>query len=117
MYDDIFCGSDYVDAVENKTIKDHDRVVMFSIDGAQLFRNKKSDCWIYIWIIPNLHWTTATRFEIFFLAASFLVLKTQNIWIRFFSQVWLMSPLFRRRGYTSGMASTTHILNPSSSSF
>ena len=27
---------------------------MLSIDGAQLFRNKKLDCWIYIWIILDL---------------------------------------------------------------
>ena len=27
---------------------------MLSIDGAQLYRNKKSDCWLYIWIILNL---------------------------------------------------------------
>lgn len=26
-------------------------VLVLSIDGAQLYRNKASDCWIYIWII------------------------------------------------------------------
>ena len=54
VYDDIFCGSDYIDAVQNGAINDYDTVVMFSIDGAQLYRNKKSDCWIYIWIILDL---------------------------------------------------------------
>ena len=54
IYDDIFCGSDYLDAVENGVIKDTDSVVMFSIDGAQLYRSKESDCWIYIWIILDL---------------------------------------------------------------
>ena len=54
VYDDIFCGSDYIDAVQNGDINDYDTVVMFSIDGAQLYRNKKSDCWIYIWIILDL---------------------------------------------------------------
>ena len=54
IFDDIFCGSDYLDAVENGSIKDYDTVVMLSIDGAQLYRNKKSDCWIYIWIILDL---------------------------------------------------------------
>ena len=28
-------------------------VVMFLMDGAQLYRNKQSDCWIGIWIIFN----------------------------------------------------------------
>lgn len=54
VYDDVFCGADYLDAVEEGEIKDNDTVVMFSIDGAQLYRNKKSDCWIYIWIILDL---------------------------------------------------------------
>ena len=54
VYDDVFCGSDYLNAVEDGRIKDYDTVVMLSIDGAQLYRNKKSDCWIYIWIILNL---------------------------------------------------------------
>ena len=54
IYDDIFCGSDYLDAFENGEVNDYDTVVMLSMDGAQLYRNKKSDCWIYIWIILDL---------------------------------------------------------------
>ena len=54
VYDDIFCGSDYLEAVKNGVINDYDTVVMLSIDGAQLYRNKKSDCWIYIWILLDL---------------------------------------------------------------
>ena len=54
VYDDIFCGSDYLEAVENGVINDYDKVVMLSINGAQLYRNKKSDCWIYIWILLDL---------------------------------------------------------------
>jgi hypothetical protein len=54
VYDDIFCGSDYLEAVENGEINDEDMVVMLSIDGAQLFRSKQSDCWIYIWLILDL---------------------------------------------------------------
>ena len=54
VWDDILSGSDYLNAVEDGTIKDTDTVLMLSIDGAQLLRNKKSDCWIYIWIILDL---------------------------------------------------------------
>jgi hypothetical protein len=54
IYDDILSGSDYLNAVEAGEIKDYDTVLMLSIDGAQLLRNKKSDCWIYIWIILDL---------------------------------------------------------------
>ena len=53
-YDDILSGYAYLEAVEEGRIKDHDTVLMLSMDGAQLLRNKKSDCWIYIWIILDL---------------------------------------------------------------
>ncbi|KAL0568733.1 hypothetical protein V5O48_013253, partial [Marasmius crinis-equi] len=32
-------------------INNEDMVLVLSIDGAQLYRNKASDCWIYIWVI------------------------------------------------------------------
>ena len=54
VFDDIFCGSDYLEAVEAGKIKGEDTVVMLSIDGAQFCRSKQSSCWIYIWIILDL---------------------------------------------------------------
>ena len=53
-YDDILGGYAYLDAVENGKIRDNETVLMLSMDGAQLLRNKKSDCWIYIWILLDL---------------------------------------------------------------
>lgn len=53
-YDDIFSGEAYLDAVDDGTIKEHDTLLMFSIGGAQLYRDKKSECWIYIWILLEL---------------------------------------------------------------
>ena len=46
-------GEDYLTHVAQH-LKSHDTVLMFSVDGAQLYRNKKSDCWIYIWVIYDL---------------------------------------------------------------
>jgi hypothetical protein len=53
-YRDFFDGSDYIEAVRTDKIKPDDMVLIFSIDGAQLYRNKVSDCWMYIWIILDL---------------------------------------------------------------
>jgi hypothetical protein len=50
-YNDFLHGTDYLKAVADGRIKSTDVVLMFSIDGAQLYRNKKSDCWIAIWVI------------------------------------------------------------------
>jgi hypothetical protein len=53
-YCDIFDGSDYWAAVCDKRIKDNDVVLVMSFDGAQLYRNKASDTWIWIWILMDL---------------------------------------------------------------
>lgn len=50
-YRDIFSGSDYLSAVQTGHIKPHDPILMISMDGAQLYCSKSSDCWIYIWVI------------------------------------------------------------------
>ena len=54
VYDDILSGQAYLDAANDAPINEYDTALMFSIDGAQLYRNKKSECWIYIWIILDL---------------------------------------------------------------
>ncbi|TFK20915.1 hypothetical protein FA15DRAFT_546535, partial [Coprinopsis marcescibilis] len=52
--DDFFCGTEYLKAVIEGDIEDNDIVLVTSIDGAQLYEMKHSDCWIYIWIIMDL---------------------------------------------------------------
>jgi len=54
QYNDTCCGRDYLDAVRAGNIQDNDIMIQMSIDGAQLYRDKQSDCWIYIYIIHNL---------------------------------------------------------------
>ncbi|TFY78441.1 hypothetical protein EWM64_g5571 [Hericium alpestre] len=52
--DDFFSGEDYLDAVRDSKITPGDVCLMFSMDGAQLYQSKQSDCWIYIWVIMDL---------------------------------------------------------------
>ena len=54
IFDDILCGDAYLDLVNDGKIGQNDTVLMLSIDGAQLHENKKSSCWIYIWILLDL---------------------------------------------------------------
>lgn len=54
VYDDILSGQAYLNAALEAPINEYDTVLMFSVDGAQLCEHKKSDCWIYIWIVLNL---------------------------------------------------------------
>jgi len=54
MYDNVFCGQAYLNAVTQNKIQQNDILLMLLIDGAQLYKSKDSDCWIYIWIILNL---------------------------------------------------------------
>jgi hypothetical protein len=54
IFDDILCGDSYLGLVDDGKINKHDSVLMLSIDGAQLYESKKSDVWIYIWILLDL---------------------------------------------------------------
>ena len=54
VYDDFLHGSDYLEAVANGHITSNDMVLLLSIDGAQLYASKQSDCWIYIWVVFDL---------------------------------------------------------------
>jgi hypothetical protein len=53
-YDDLYHGKAYLDAVDQGRIGDEDSVLLLSIDGAQLYAMKQSDCWMYIWVLCDL---------------------------------------------------------------
>lgn len=53
-YSDIYHGREYLEAVARGDISTDDMVLMYSMDGAQLYQDKTSDCWIYIWVIFDL---------------------------------------------------------------
>ncbi|KAG1824881.1 uncharacterized protein BJ212DRAFT_1476169 [Suillus subaureus] len=54
IIDDIAMGYDYLGAVLDGDIKANDIVLMVSLDRAQLYESKQSDCWMYVWVILNL---------------------------------------------------------------
>ncbi|TBU37401.1 hypothetical protein BD309DRAFT_1023626 [Dichomitus squalens] len=52
--EDVFFAEEYIKLVASGTIREDDLVLMFSLDGAQLYESKQSDCWIYIWVLFDL---------------------------------------------------------------
>lgn len=54
VYEDIYDGYQYLEAVKSGLIKEDDTLVLFSLDGAQLYHDKDSDCYFFVWIILNL---------------------------------------------------------------
>ena len=60
VYDDVFSGSDIRALAEDLRLTVDDYIVSFSLDGAQVYQNKKSDTWIGIWIVYN--YNPATRY-------------------------------------------------------
>jgi len=54
LYKDIYYGYQYLEAMKYGLIKEDDTLVLFSLDGAQLYHDKNSDCYFFIWIILNL---------------------------------------------------------------
>ena len=61
VYDDIFSGSNYLDFAKRVQLGPLDTTVSFSLDGAQLYQNKKSDTWIAVWIIND--YSPSTRYK------------------------------------------------------
>ncbi len=43
-YNNMTCSCDYLEAIEAGRIKDHDVLMQLSLNGAQLYHNKDSDC-------------------------------------------------------------------------
>lgn len=54
VYDDVLCGSDFVAAFRSGKIKPTDILLMVSYDGCQIYRDKQSDCWIYVWLFLSI---------------------------------------------------------------
>ncbi|KAJ3553191.1 hypothetical protein NP233_g12702 [Leucocoprinus birnbaumii] len=52
--EDYVHGSDYLQAVHEGEINDNDILLMLSLDGAQLYEHRPSDCWMYIWVVLEL---------------------------------------------------------------
>jgi len=63
IYDDIFCGSDFRQFAEKVGLTQNDITVSFSLDGAQLYQNKKSDTWIAIWMVNDYDPTTRYKLK------------------------------------------------------
>jgi hypothetical protein len=47
-------GFDYLEQCRNNKITDKDILLMISLDGAQLYEHRNSDCWMFIWVILEL---------------------------------------------------------------
>jgi hypothetical protein len=47
VYEDIYDGYQYLEAVKSGRIKEDDTLILFSLDGAQLYRDKNSDCYFF----------------------------------------------------------------------
>lgn len=54
IYDDVYCSLTLLEAAKWGNLNSQHTVLMLSIDRAQLFESKPSDCWIYIWVLLDL---------------------------------------------------------------
>lgn len=61
IYRDVYHGSDYISSFSEGKIGPYDTILNFSLDGAQLYRDKESDCWYLIFV--NLSLPPETRYK------------------------------------------------------
>ncbi|EKM56826.1 uncharacterized protein PHACADRAFT_194408 [Phanerochaete carnosa HHB-10118-sp] len=59
--EDYIHGTDYLKAVLQRDIGPDNTVLMLSLDRAQLYQNKTSDIWIYIWVMMDC--SSDTRYK------------------------------------------------------
>jgi hypothetical protein len=81
-YDDTACSQDLLQAWASGRFTKNDIALQFSIDSAQLYRDRTSDCWMFIWIIHILPPDYVTKRLSSSLVALFLV--NQRKWTRFY---------------------------------
>ncbi|KAF8574469.1 hypothetical protein K439DRAFT_1649767 [Ramaria rubella] len=55
MFEDILHGCEYLEAVRRGDVGRYNTVIMFGVNGAQLYQDKQSDCWMYIWVIIDFN--------------------------------------------------------------
>ena len=96
-------GWDYLGAILKGDITEHDIVVMVSLDSAQLYSNKESNCWIYVWVILNL--PPDQRYKKLHVLPGSLspVLTNLKMSTHFFSLASTTSRLFNERGFRCGI--------------
>ncbi|KAF9496980.1 hypothetical protein BDN71DRAFT_1388425 [Pleurotus eryngii] len=55
IYDDIFCGSEFIELHEQAGLTPDDVVIATTFDGSQLYKNKQSDTWTYAWLVDDFN--------------------------------------------------------------
>ncbi|KZW02952.1 hypothetical protein EXIGLDRAFT_577068, partial [Exidia glandulosa HHB12029] len=54
LFDDITCGSDVLTAMLKEQLDPDDTVLIMTMDGAQLYRNKVSGCWMVAFVMATM---------------------------------------------------------------
>jgi hypothetical protein len=71
VYDDIYCGEDYLEMDEKLNLTEDDIVVGFSTDGTQLYEGTESDTTVAVWIIQD--YDPTLRFKRKYVLPAFIV--------------------------------------------
>ncbi|KAJ2925299.1 hypothetical protein H1R20_g11767, partial [Candolleomyces eurysporus] len=101
IYDDIYCGSDLKNLAQDLgfTPTEDDTFVGISVDGVQLYQDKKSDTWFGIWIVYD--YDPSTRYKRRYILPAFIIPspeKPKNVESFLFRSFYHLSALQRENG-------------------
>ncbi|KAJ2936088.1 hypothetical protein H1R20_g1006, partial [Candolleomyces eurysporus] len=101
VYDDIYCGLDLrnIGQTTGFTATEDDTFVGLSVDGAQLYQDKKSDTWFGIWIVYD--YDPATRYKRHHVLPAFIIpgpKKPKNVESYLFWSFYHLSALQQENG-------------------
>ena len=86
---DIYHGRDYLHAVQTDRIQKGDTVLLMSLNSAELYESKQSNCWIYMWVVLDL--APDLQYKIYHIAV--LMKENLNTWDAVDSIVFKLKPL------------------------
>ncbi|RXW21887.1 hypothetical protein EST38_g3961 [Candolleomyces aberdarensis] len=101
VFDDVYCGSDLRNLSNSVGFSptEDDTFVGISVDGAQLYQDKKSDTWFGIWIVYD--YDPATRYKRRHILPAFIIPgpeKPKNVESYLFRSFYHLSALQRENG-------------------
>lgn len=110
FYEDFMHGEASNNAINAGHIKEDDFMLMMSFDGAQLYANKVSDCWIYIWVIFD-HAPDGRYIKKRVLPGGFIPgLINQKILIHIYSLDFIIFQHCKRKAFLCGMLGNKKLL-------
>ena len=96
----------------HQRVKHYNIYLIWSCDGAQLYQNVESDCWIFIGLLLTSHWACTITKDMSFMVQVFLGQILWNFLSPLYIQAFIILQRYRMKAYKYGMGYINDYLHP-----